>query len=118
MTGPTHAAPEKARGASAAVKDDPSLVRARELYTQARELGEAGKYQEAYKVLQETWSLHKHWVIVGYLAYLELKLGRYRESAEHSMYALRSLDEKAEEKDRREIREHHFGRRILRRRLR
>ncbi len=91
-------------GAQGANKtDEATLARAREQYDRARALGQRGKFEEARKILEETWKLKKHWEVGAYLGRAEVKTGRYRSAAEHSAYALRVISSDADPTERRQL---------------
>lgn len=68
----------------------PALARARQMYDQVEELVSAGKYEEALPLMRATYLLKEHWQNAAMLGLIELKTGRYRDTAEHSAIALRT----------------------------
>jgi hypothetical protein len=88
------------RAQTPAKVDDQVLASARAQYDKARKYGQEGKFEEARKLLEETWASYKHWEVAAYLARAELKTGHYRSAAEHSAYALRVIPRDAYPKER------------------
>ncbi|MEZ4298340.1 MAG: PEGA domain-containing protein [Polyangiaceae bacterium] len=63
--------------------------RADELFAQANEAFDAGKLQEAYDLYQQAWALKRTYDIAGNLGQVELKLGKFRDAAQHLEFTLR-----------------------------
>jgi tetratricopeptide (TPR) repeat protein len=70
-------------------QDDVATDRAGLLYDEGLALYEAERYAESYAVYIAAWSLKKHYQIAGNLGDCELRLGKYRDAAEHLTYYLR-----------------------------
>jgi tetratricopeptide (TPR) repeat protein len=70
--------------------------RARALHIEGARLFELGKYDQAYVAFLAAWALKKHPQIAGNLGDCEMKLGKYRDAAEH--YAFAAQDPKPEAK--------------------
>ncbi len=87
--------------------------RADELFIKAREAIQHKKFDVAYPMLVEAWSLRQADDIAGLLGQVELELGKHRDAAEHLTACLRLLSakdaakrqqlEKALEKAKREV---------------
>lgn len=63
--------------------------RADELFAQANEAFDAGRLDEAYSLYQEAWALKRTYDIAGNLGQVELKLGKFRDAAEHLDFTIR-----------------------------
>src|SRR5262249_19005102 len=83
MTAPSAAQSTPATNAGDATE------KARELHTKGDMLYEQGDYQGAHAAYLAAWSLKKHYQIAGNLGDCEVRLGRYRDAAEHLSYFLR-----------------------------
>jgi len=76
--------PPAAREGAPAASD-----RADELFARANEAFDGGKLDEAYALYQEAWALKRTFDIAGNLGQVELKLGKFRDAAEHLDFTLR-----------------------------
>jgi tetratricopeptide (TPR) repeat protein len=63
--------------------------RADELFAQGNEAFDAGRLEEAYAICQQAWALKRTYDIAGNLGQVELKLGKFRDAAEHLDFTLR-----------------------------
>jgi tetratricopeptide (TPR) repeat protein len=63
--------------------------RADELFGQGNEAFDAGRLEEAYPIYQQAWALKRTYDIAGNLGQVELKLGKFRDAAEHLDFTLR-----------------------------
>jgi hypothetical protein len=63
-------------------------ARARDLYKRGRDEYAKGHLPQAYTLLIEAWGIQKSFDVAGNLALAEGQLTRYREAAEHAVYAL------------------------------
>lgn len=50
--------------------------------------GKQGQWDKAHAAFEEAWRIKKHWPIAANFGRAEIKLGRYREAAEHLAYFL------------------------------
>ena len=71
------------------------------VYSAAKRAREAGKFRDAYDGFKEVWAVQKKPKVAGNLGHAELKLGMYRDAAEHLEIFLREerdlgLDERKE----------------------
>ena len=64
--------------------------RARALHVEGAKLYDEGKYEQAYVAFVAAWALKKHPQIAGNLADCEMKLGKYRDAAEHYRFITRN----------------------------
>jgi hypothetical protein len=64
-------------------QDDVMTDKARELHVEANALFAQGQLARARAAFIAAWALKKHWQIAGGLGETELKLGMYRDAAEH-----------------------------------
>lgn len=72
-----------------APKGAPALSdKARTLYEEGRALATKQKWPEAYASYFAAWSLLRHFQIASNLGNTELKLGKYRDAAEHLWFAI------------------------------
>jgi len=62
---------------------------ARRLHLEGDALYEKGKIADAHAAYVAAWSLKKHYQIAGSLGDCEMRLGKYRDAAEHLAYFLR-----------------------------
>lgn len=62
---------------------------ARALYDEAIQYGKKGEYRKAKASLSAAWSLIKTWEIAVNLGSAEMRLGRYRDAAEHLTWGIR-----------------------------
>lgn len=67
--------------------------KARELHREGEALFKKKEYARARAAFLAAWSLHPHWTTAGNLADCELKLGLYRDAAEHFAFFLRGLEQ-------------------------
>ena len=81
--GGAHAAPPTG-------KSDVATDKARQLHMEGDELYKQGDYERARVSYVAAWALKKNWQLAGSLGDCELKLGFYRDAAEHLAYFLRS----------------------------
>ncbi|MCC6555838.1 MAG: PEGA domain-containing protein [Polyangiaceae bacterium] len=87
------AAPTDARGAppvETKVEAEALTDKAAALYDEGVALFKKSKWAEARASFLAAWSLKQHWQIAGNLADCELRLGRFREAAEHAAHYKRS----------------------------
>jgi hypothetical protein len=70
-------------------KSDVATDKARELHIEADALYAQGQYARARVSYLAAWALKKHWQIAGSLGDTEVKLGLYRDAAEHLAYYMR-----------------------------
>lgn len=81
-SGGAHAAPP-------AGKSDVATDKARQLHIEGDELYKQGDYARARVSFVAAWALKKNWQLAGSLGDCEVKLGFYRDAAEHLAYFLR-----------------------------
>ncbi|MFS8070315.1 MAG: tetratricopeptide repeat protein, partial [Byssovorax sp.] len=81
-SGGAHAAPP-------AGKSDVATDKARQLHVEGDDLYTQGDYARARVSYVAAWALKKNWQLAGSLGDCELKLGFYRDAAEHLAYFLR-----------------------------
>lgn len=81
VSAPLRAQP--ARGASGPADQ------ADELFEQGNDAFDSGKLDEAYAIYQKAWALKRTYDIAGNLGQVELKLGKFRDAAEHLDFTLR-----------------------------
>jgi tetratricopeptide (TPR) repeat protein len=67
---------------------------ARQLYDEAIQYGKKGEYRKARASLSAAWSLIKTWEIAVNLGSAEMRLGRYRDAAEHLAWGIRDGSKK------------------------
>lgn len=65
--------------------------RARSLHIEGAKLYDEGKYEQAYVAFVAAWALKKHPQIAGNLADCEMKLGKYRDAADHYRFITRNV---------------------------
>jgi hypothetical protein len=70
---------------------DDATARSVELYGKGNKLYDEGKLAEAEAAYQAAWDLRKSFDLAGNLGDVELKLGQYRDAAEHFSYALKEF---------------------------
>jgi hypothetical protein len=75
--------------------------RARSLHIEGAKLYEEGKYEQAYVAFVAAWALKKHPQIAGNLADCEMKLGKYRDAAEHYRFITRNASGDVKPEDQR-----------------
>jgi len=97
MTAPVGAAAQPAASPS---KSDAKTDEARELFIRGMALYEQGQYERAEAALLASWSLKKHYQIAGNLGVCEMKLGKYRNAAEHLSVFLKELPPAGDQQDR------------------
>src|SRR5262245_11666729 len=68
---------------------DAGTEKARELHAQGDRLYERGEYARAHTAYVAAWSLKKHYQIAGNLGDCEVRIGKYRDAAEHLSYFIR-----------------------------
>ncbi|MDC0744755.1 hypothetical protein [Polyangium mundeleinium] len=68
---------------------DVATTRAGQLYDEGLDLYGAERFSEAHAALVAAWSLKKHYQIAGVLGDCEMRLGKYRDAAEHLTYYVR-----------------------------
>lgn len=78
--------PLRAQPAASAAKP---ADRADELFQQGNEAFDQGRLDEAYSIYQQAWALKRTYDIAGNLGQVELKLGKFRDAAEHLDFTLR-----------------------------
>jgi hypothetical protein len=79
---------------TASASADPNAPRdPREVYKDAVTAFEAGDYQKAYEGFKEVWATEKKPKVVGNLGRAELKIGKYRDAAEHLDMFLKQDDQ-------------------------
>lgn len=71
-------------------KSDVATDKARELHVEADSLYKQGQYARARVSYIAAWALKKHWQIAGSLGDTEVKLGMFRDAAEHLAYYMRA----------------------------
>lgn len=76
--------------------------KAAEHHKRGRELLDQGKLNPAVEALRAAWTLKRSWVAAADLGACEIKLGRWRDAAEHLAFVLRTqpAGEKPEERQR------------------
>jgi hypothetical protein len=79
--------------------------RARKLHVEAARLYDEGKYAQAYVAFVAAWAIKKHPSIAGNLADCEVKLGKYRDAAEHFRYIVADTSGDAKPADKRRAQE-------------
>jgi hypothetical protein len=79
--------------------------RARKLFVEAARLYDEGKYPQAYVAFAAAWAIKKHPSIAGNLADCEVKVGKYRDAAEHLRYIVKDTSGEAKPEDKRRARE-------------
>lgn len=82
FSGGAHAAPSPG-------KSDVATDKARQLHVEGDDLYTQGDYARARVAYVAAWALKKNWQLAGSLGDCELKLGFYRDAAEHLAYFLR-----------------------------
>jgi hypothetical protein len=79
--------------------------RARKLFLEAARLYDEGKYPQAYVAFAAAWAIKKHPSIAGNLADCEVKVGKYRDAAEHFRYIVKDTSGEAKPEDKRRAQE-------------
>lgn len=85
------AAPAAAQPKPDKPPSDVQTDRARQLHKEADELFKKNDFERARVAYLAAWALKKHFQIAASLGDCELRLGRYRDAAEHLTFALREL---------------------------
>jgi len=73
----------------AARVDEAERDQARHLYDEAIQHGKRGEYRKAKASLSAAWALIKSWEIAVNLGSAEMRLGQYRDAAEHLAWGIR-----------------------------
>jgi hypothetical protein len=73
---------------------------ARELFVKGVALYDQGQFEKAEAAFLAAWALKKHYQIASNLGACEMKLGRYRDAAEHLAFFLREQPPTANQEDR------------------
>ncbi|MFS8067782.1 MAG: PEGA domain-containing protein [Byssovorax sp.] len=81
---PSPSAPAKSEG-------DALTQKARQLYAEGVKAYQQAKWEEARASFLAAWALAKHYTIAGNLADCEMRLGLYRDAAEHLAYYVREV---------------------------
>src|SRR5271168_2244413 len=68
-----------------------------QLFDQAQDAFAKGDKQGAYNAYRAAWALQKSYDIAGNLGNVELKLGKYRDAAEHLAFSLENFPPTGEE---------------------
>jgi len=76
--------------------------RARALHLEGAALFEQKKYDQAYVAFVAAWALKRHPQIAANLADCEVKLGKYRDAAEHFMFMVRDPKGEAQSEEKQE----------------
>lgn len=82
------------------VDSEPEAVqkRIKQLYRDAKAAGDAGDVQKSYELMRELWQLRQSADIAVNLGWLEMKLGRYADAAEHLTYGVQRFPADADER--------------------
>jgi hypothetical protein len=88
-------------GTSASATTVAATDRARSLHIEGAKLYDEGKYEQAYVAFIAAWALKKHPQIAGNLADCEVKLGKYRDAAEHYRFITRNTSGDVKPEDQR-----------------
>jgi len=78
-----------AQSAPAKASTDALTDQARELHVKGAALYDQGQYDKAEAAFLAAWALKKHYQIAANLGACEVKLGKYRDAAEHLAFFLR-----------------------------
>jgi len=81
-----------------AIPAQDSTLTVRDLVAQGMTEYSKQHWEAARTAFLKAWDLNEHYAIAGSLADVEMKLGRYREAAEHLKYALANLPAERAEK--------------------
>ena len=92
------AQPKTATGSPVAAATD----RARALHLEGAALFEQKKYDQAYVAFVAAWALKRHPQIAANLADCEVKLGKYRDAAEHFMFMVRDPNGESQPEEKQE----------------
>jgi hypothetical protein len=79
---------------------DARTDQARELHVKGAALFEQGQYEKAEAAFLAAWALKKHYQLASNLGACEMKLGRYRDAAEHLAFFLREQPPTGNQDDR------------------
>src|SRR5262245_21625199 len=79
------------------VADEALTKKAAALYDEGVAAYRKSKWAAARASFLASWALKKHWQIAGNLGDCELKLGLYRDAAEHLSFFLRTMPQPTEE---------------------
>jgi len=82
--------------------------KARELYLEGLKAYAQKQWQKAHVSFLAAWNLKKHYQIGGNLGDCELKMGRYRDAAEHLAYAVREANKDKDSDDAERARVEHL----------
>jgi tetratricopeptide (TPR) repeat protein len=86
---PATSAAETEPGPMPARIGDAERDQARHLYDEAIQYGKRGEYRKAKASLSAAWALLKSWEIAVNLGSAEMRLGQYRDAAEHLAWGIR-----------------------------
>ena len=86
---PSHAQPSPSTPAKS--EGDALTKKARQLYAEGVKAYQQAKWEEARASFLAAWALAKHYTIAGNLADCEMRLGLYRDAAEHLAYYVREV---------------------------
>lgn len=88
---PAPASPSPAQETPAAASSGPSSAKdpADELFAQGNDAFDRGALEEAYGLYLKAWAQKRTYDIAGNLGQVELKLGKFRDAAEHLDFTLR-----------------------------
>ncbi|MBK8252108.1 MAG: PEGA domain-containing protein [Polyangiaceae bacterium] len=89
ITSTVQAQPQPADPQAPAAPADKQADRADELFSQGNEAFDKGEFERAYTLYQQAWALKRTYDIAGNLGQVELKLGKYRDAAQHLDFTLR-----------------------------
>jgi PEGA domain len=89
-----------AQPAASPPKSDAKTDQARELFIKGAALYDQGQYERAEAAFLASWSLKRHYQIAGNLGRCEMKLGKYRNAAEHLAFFLKELPTSADPEER------------------
>src|SRR6185437_10486880 len=81
-------------------KSDARTDQARELHIKGVALYEQGQFDKAEAAFLAAWALKKHYQIASNLGACEMKLGRFRDAAEHLAFFLREQPSTGNPEDR------------------
>lgn len=101
----TLAADARAQAAPEASTSAAATERARKLFVEAARLYDEGQYAQAYVAFAAAWAIKKHPSIAGNLADCEMKVGKYRDAAEHLRYIAKDTSGEAKAEDKRRAQE-------------
>ena len=98
ISAPSAAQPKLAPTSSAVAATD----RARALHREGAVLFEQKKYEDAYVAFVAAWALKRHPQIAANLADCEVKLGKYRDAAEHFTFMVRDPNGESQPEEKQE----------------